>query len=526
MVNIPGYTHVCKYRSDRKGSGVSILLKNGIPYKRREDLDTFIEGKTESVFIETISKGRKPVIIGSIYRPLNTDLDQFSDNLTNIVNKAQTTKRKIPCEIILGMDHNVDLLKGNQHLPTHNFIEILTNLSLYPTITRPSRITHHSVTLIDNIYISDQLHRSFDSMLLINDISDHLPTLALLKQTKLLKQEPLIYESRCLNDAKLKEANHRLMRKDWIGLLVGTSCDEKFDQFNNTLNEVLDEIAPMKKVCISAKRRYIEPWMTKGLERAGKTKLKLYRKCLESTSTGADRNEYTEYRNIFNNLKRNLKVQYYQQKCNQYKDNVKKLWALINETIRKVKHKGSIIPYIRIDGKLNYTPKDIVNGFRKFYSSLGSTLVQQIVPGMTSVKDYINQIPRQRDSMVIRKTTPVELDAIIKKLPNKASHGHDEVSNIMLKALRTSIVFPLCHIFNHSILEGKFPTCMKLAEVIPLYKGKNMDQMVNYRPISLLITLSKLLEKIIYQRIYDYLEDKSILYPSQYGFRKRDPVNR
>ena len=64
--------------------------------------------------------------------------------------------------------------------------------------------------------------------------------------------------------------------------------------------------------------------MTKGLERAGKTKLKLYRKCLESTSTGADRKEYTEYRNIFNNLKRNLKVQYYQQKYNQYKDNVKK----------------------------------------------------------------------------------------------------------------------------------------------------------------------------------------------------------
>ena len=120
--------------------------------------------------------------------------------------------------------------------------------------------------------------------------------------------------------------------------------------------------------------------------------------------------------------------------------------------------------------------------------------------------------------MVMRKTTPMELDTIIKKLPDKASYGHDDVSNIMLKALRTSIVFPLCHIFNHSIMEGKFPTCMKLVEIIPLYKGKSMDQMVNYRPILLLITLSKLLEKIIYQRIYKYLEDKSILYPSQYGF--------
>ena len=108
--------------------------------------------------------------------------------------------------------------------------------------------------LIDNIYVSDQLHCSFDSMLLINDISDHLPTIALLKQTKLLKQEPLIFESRCLTDTKLKVVNHQLMRKDWIGLLAGSTCDEKFDQFSNILNEVLDEVAPIKKVKISSKK--------------------------------------------------------------------------------------------------------------------------------------------------------------------------------------------------------------------------------------------------------------------------------
>ena len=85
------------------------LTKNGIPYKRREDLDIFIEGKTESVFIKTISKCGKPIVIG------NTDLDQFSDNLINIVNRTRDAKGKIPIELIIGMDHNVDLLKGNQH---------------------------------------------------------------------------------------------------------------------------------------------------------------------------------------------------------------------------------------------------------------------------------------------------------------------------------------------------------------------------------------------------------------------------
>ena len=94
---------------------------------------------------------------------------------------------------------------------------------------------------------------------------------------------------------------------------------------SNILNEVLDEVAPIKKVKISSKRRYTEPWMTKGLEHAGKTKLKLYRRCLEAARTEEDRKEYTAYRNVFKNLKRNLKTQYYQRKCNQFKDNAKKL---------------------------------------------------------------------------------------------------------------------------------------------------------------------------------------------------------
>ena len=110
---------------------------------------------------------------------------------------------------------------------------------------------------------------------------------------------------------------------------------------------------------------------------------------------------------------------------------------------------------------------------------------------------------------------------MVKQLPNKTSYGHDKISNIMLKALRTSITYPLCHIFNASLSEGTFPDQMKIAEVIPLYKGKDMDLMINYRPISLLITLSKLLEKIMYTRLYGYLETQKLLYPSQYGFRTK-----
>ena len=84
-------------------------------------------------------------------------------------------------------------------------------------------------------------------------MSDHLPLLAMLKQTKLLNKEPLTFQSRCLNETKLKEVNHHLMQKDWIGMLNGTTCNDKFNKFTEIVNETLDEIGPIKTVRISAK---------------------------------------------------------------------------------------------------------------------------------------------------------------------------------------------------------------------------------------------------------------------------------
>ena len=67
------------------------------------------------------------------------------------------------------------------------------------------------------------------------------------------------------------------MRKDWIGLLTGTTLDDKFNQFSAIVNATLDEVGPTKTVKISAKRRYVEAWMTSRLEDASRTKLKLYK---------------------------------------------------------------------------------------------------------------------------------------------------------------------------------------------------------------------------------------------------------
>ena len=103
-------------------------------------------------------------------------------------------------------------------------------------------------------------------------------------------------------------------------------------------------------------------------------------------------------------------------------------------------------------------------------------------------------------------------------MPNKASSGYDNISNKLLKLLKDEISEPLCDLFNASLEQGVFPSNMKLSEVIPLHKGKSHDAPENYRPISLLVTILKVLEKLVYKRVYGFLDSNGSLCNSQYGF--------
>ena len=91
-----------------------------------------------------------------------------------MIHDIQRDKHK---EIILGMDHNLNLLKTQIHKNTQEFMDINFDNNLFPCITRPTRITKSTATLIDNVFISQHLHKSFDSCIVIHDISDHMPSI-------------------------------------------------------------------------------------------------------------------------------------------------------------------------------------------------------------------------------------------------------------------------------------------------------------------------------------------------------------
>ena len=250
------------------------------------------------------------------------------------------------------MDQNIDLLKSESHNATGRFLDAILSLKLWPLITRPARITQKSATLIDNIYISTNLQRSFNSLILIDNISDH-PMVALLKQTKLSDKTPIEYTSRKLNDAKIKSINNKLCQKDWNGILNSEDVNANFDVLCSEIEETMEAEAPLQTVKISGNRGFQEPWLTTGIETASCKNHALYRKTLRSDCTLDDLQIY-KHRNILNHLHCTTRITYYNTKCREYSTNTKKLWKLINQTIGECKASGSIILKSRKEFSGNY----------------------------------------------------------------------------------------------------------------------------------------------------------------------------
>ena len=197
----------------------------------------------------------------------------------------------------------------------------------------------------------------------------------------------------------------------------------------------------------------------------------------------------------------------------------KKLWRLINEISGKKNDKSDLIEYLKIDDVKEYNSQNISNTFAKYFAGVGKKFASKINLPKRHVHDYLRLLQSHQTSLFLSPTCQQEIKKIVSSLPSKSSSGHDNISNVLLKEIFDQISQVLVEVFNKSMTQGEFPTIMKLAEVVPLYKGKEHYLETNYRPISLLPTISKILEKIIYKRVYSFLQNSGQLYKNQYGFR-------
>ena len=153
-----------------------------------------------------------------------------------------------------------------------------------PCITRPTHITKTSATLIDNVFISQHLHKSFDSCVLVNDISDHMPSLVNIHDQKYDNSKPLEFACRSINNkTKITELNNMLLSIDWT-ILHQTDVNLAFNQLQTMIEDCLDKIAPIKHVTIPSHRIWKEPWITKGLSKSMNKCTQLYKDSLKNNT--------------------------------------------------------------------------------------------------------------------------------------------------------------------------------------------------------------------------------------------------
>ena len=209
---------------------------------------------------------------------------------------------------------------------------------------------------------------------------------------------------------------------------------------------------------------------------------------------------------------------YFSKKCEEFKQNGKKLWSIIHKIVQKQNDKSSIIECLEINKFQCFETKLIADEFGKFFSTVGNQYAKKIGNPVILSNEDLSKMPRKTKSIYFTPVTESEIMTIIEKLHNKNSHGHDGLSNKFIKSNKTALCKLLHILFNTSLESGIFPESYKKSNVVPLFKSKNKFNVTNYCPISLLPLISKILEKVAYCRTDNFLGANDQIFISQYGF--------
>jgi len=513
LCSMPNYSFYGSNRSSKAGGGVGLFISCSIPCQKLDNLCRMTDS-FESFFAEISSVGstRKKTIVGVVYRPPNTDLDSFMQSMNEVLDTLRNSQ--LPC-YIMG-DFNLNLLNSDSHLGTGHFLDAMYAASFIPLIDKPTRLTAYSSTLIDNIFCNGIPSELF-SGILYTDVSDHLPIFSIKSDafnTATDDQESAPYrntKSERNNDA----FRRALLDADWHEVYQNDSVETAYDSFCNLLKTHYEAAFPL--LCRkSRKRQRDKPWMSPALKKSICIKHKLYRK-FHSCPTILNEIKYKKYRRVCEVTIKVAKKNYYDSQFRENSQNLRKTWSLIKEVIG-VPNKTTISPTFVVGGE-SITDKTIIaDGLNNFFVNVGHELASKI-PSITT--DPIATLTgNYTDSLFLNYTTVDEVIGCIKKLKN-GSPGHDGIQPDIVKRNADVIAPILVYIINLSFRDGKVPESMKCANITPVYKSGKRDEYNNYRPISVLPTFSKIIERLVFQRLYKYCMRNGIICNQQFGFRKK-----
>jgi len=349
--------------------------------------------------------------------------------------------------------------------------------------------------------------------LIFTDITDHFPVFSI-DFAHSIEHQTRVFKSRNFSQNNIDSFRSKLNELSWHDVLQSGNSQEVFSTFHKVYHKLYNESFPVnisKSIYLNRK-----PWLTTGMKTSPKTKNYLYLKSRRSP-TPDNIIKYKTYRNKVHQLLRIAERNHYDNILKQNSTNLKKSWSVIKEIINKGQNPATSKTF-RLNDTMVSNHQVISDAFNKYFVNIGATLARNITP--TNCDPTRNITETNENSIFLSPTDEHEIRSIITSLKD-SSPGYDDLHAKILKRTADLIAYPLHHMVNLCIEQACFPSELKIAKVVPIYKGNDPLLISNYRPVSVLPVFSKIYERIIHTRMLKFINDHNCLYKFQFGFRAK-----
>ena len=276
------------------------------------------------------------------------------------------------------------------------------------------------------------------------------------------------------------------------------------------IKTVIDKHAPLRKTRIKLKE---SPWMTPSILQLIRNRDRLKHKAKKSKIQG-DWDNYRKARNNVTTHIRRAKRNFISSKIESSVQDVKTVWKTLRYLAPEKKSDAEATSIKLNDNYIR--GQELSNEFNDYFSSIGKVLHDNFP---TVKKESHQKVDSNLNPFVFRDVSANEIENIIKALPVNKATGPDNLPAKLLRPIASIIALPVAHILNQSLRTGTVPSQWKCARVTPIYKGGDKTCMENYRPISVIPILAKIMEKVVYKQLFQFLVEIKLLSDCQSGFR-------
>ena len=468
------------------------------------------------ICIEIERPHSKPFLLSAWYRPPNSEL--------NIINEYELFLFKCDSEskelIIMG-DLNCDFGKSPPDTYTNRIISLNNLYQMVNLINEPTRVTETSASTIDLI-LSNTPENIVSSGVSHVGISDHSLIYAIRKFVS-PKSKSIMREVRDFKHFSDRDFYNDLSQVPWEIITTFSDPNECWCVWKSFFTEILDAHAPLRYKRTKANA---VPWMTTIIKNEIRNRDYHKKKAIKHNSK-YHWEMYKKSRNKVNINIRKTKSEYFVNKirdCANVKD-PKKSWSLINSLLGK-NSKSTHINELKVNNNTITDSTLIAESLNNYFINIGPQLASDTSFYEEPDNDLNNENVSgarlsQNTSFHFSQIEIHNVYSILNNLKANKSTGLDKIPAKILKLSAEIIAPSLTYIFNLSLASGIYINEWKRARVTPIYKSEDKTKCENYRPISILPVISKVLEKEIFRQLYGYLTDNDLLSKLQSGFRPK-----